>query len=189
MKVKKTTRRVNYQVALSEVAKGQKYGDDVEKTVKRPPRPEMRDEAIEADERRRYLKDGEGNLCITVAPGEELGELHVSLQFEGPKGQHNPCMADQNELLVEGSEWLKKLLIELYGEKAELEVEIAGNPCPKAELPLQIELAAEVLQGRIQIEQAIRQCREVKETVLGKVKVKAGVAQESRLARKITSEP
>jgi hypothetical protein len=185
MKITNTGNSIYYPVNLSG---GQRYGPDVALINGHPQKPELKDPEIEADESRRYLKPGEGNLCITVAPGERLGELDVSLQFEGPKGQHNPCMADQNELLVEGSGWLRRFLGEMFGENAQLEIEIEGNPCPKADLALQIELASEVLQGRLDVENAIRQCREVKETVLGKVKVKAGVAQESQLARKITSE-
>jgi len=112
-----------------------------------PEGPKMVDETIKADEVRMPLNKDEGNLCIGVRAGNsQIGELYVNVQFEGPKGQADLCMAGQNDLFLHSSEWLKEIFSQFPDN---WEVDIEAEPCPKTKIKLQIDQAAQVLEGNL----------------------------------------
>ena len=106
---------------------------------------EMPNRSLEADDLRNRLKDNEGWLCVGVQPGSELGEVYVNVQFEGPKGKYDVCMAGQNHVLTTAASWLEEAIGELGGE---YDVAIESEPCPKATVPVAIETTARILERR-----------------------------------------
>jgi hypothetical protein len=114
--------------------------------------PGMVDKKIEADEERMKLVPGEGNICIGIQPGDQLGELYINVQYEGPKGMTDLCMKGQNNLLVTASDWLKDIFSEFDGD---WDVTVEGVPCPKTSLNLAINEATHVLDNSLDLESAL----------------------------------
>jgi len=107
------------------------------------------DRRIEDKRLRERLKEDEGNISITVLPGERLGELSINVQFEGKSGAHEICLQEQDDLLQHTAEWLSEILSD-FG--CDFEAEIEALPCPHAEARLRIDLAAKRLAGEVVIE-------------------------------------
>ena len=124
-----------------ELTQKEKNAKDVHYFKGKLPGPDMVNREIEGDNARRGLKDKEGHLCVSVQPGNELGELHVSVQFEGPKGKYDLCMEGQNDLLLKSGEWLKEILSNF---DLDWDVTIEAQPCPKASVELNINGAAKI---------------------------------------------
>src|ERR1017187_8437528 len=68
------------------------------------------DARIENPVLRVSLGKNEGNISITVLPGEHLGELSINVQFEGKSGEHEICLKEQDTLLQEAADWLNEIL-------------------------------------------------------------------------------
>jgi hypothetical protein len=107
-------------------------------TEKPPPAvTQMVDHEIEKHEFRENLASGEGQLCITVEPGDdELGQISVGVQFEGQIGAYNKCVEQQQLELEHAAAWLEAFFDQLGGD---FEVSVAAVPCPKATDPLKLE--------------------------------------------------
>lgn len=100
-----------------------------------PPDPGLKNLEYERDDVRRGLDKDKANICINVKPGDTLGELYVCVQYEGPKGQHDLCLAGQNELAAGVGDWLR----ELFGDtETTWNVIIETIPCKKADEPYRI---------------------------------------------------
>lgn len=129
-----------------------------------PKGPKMLDKTIKADEVRMPLNKDEGNLCIGVRGGSnQIGEIYVNVQFEGPKNQADICMAGQNELFLQSSDWLK----EIFGEfQANWEATIEAEPCPKTAIKLKIEQATQVLEGNLTLEKALSETKHEENVVI-----------------------
>lgn len=108
------------------------------------PRPEMVDLAIEDPKERIRIPDGEGNLAISIQPGKGLGEIYLNVQFEGPYGQYDFCLAGHNNLLLQTSQWLHEFLGELA---ADFDVELTSEPCPYPEQRVALVETIHRLQG------------------------------------------
>ena len=114
-----------------------------------PPGPDLVDYDIQDGPKRLRLKKGEGLISIAVQAGDAaIGDLYVNIQYEGPKGQPDLCMAGQNALLESASEWLHRLLEELAPEDGGWNLRIDAQPCPKATVGLRLDRAVQRLEGR-----------------------------------------
>lgn len=132
------------------------------------PGPRLRDETIESRTyRSKYTSPGEGMICISVEPGDELGQIVVNIQFEGPAGQHDQCIRQQNGILKEASE----VLAEFFGEMgADFQVRIGSVPCPDAMEKINLAAVVNRLEGRV--EDAVR--HDLKREVPINIQQKAG---------------
>jgi hypothetical protein len=95
-----------------------------------PPPTTTKDPVIESDSHRRDLVMGEGDLSVIVEAGDELGDIRVGIQFEGPKGCHEHCLTKQNEVLQDGMAWLHEIFGQFDGD---WRVHIISSPCPKGD--------------------------------------------------------
>lgn len=107
------------------------------------PTPELIDRAIEDREERRQIPANGGLISITVLPGDEVGQLAVNVQFEGPYGDYDLCLENQGDLLKAASTWLGELLKELGGE---FDIRIVAKPCPNTDKRLPLKHAAALLE-------------------------------------------
>jgi hypothetical protein len=106
--------------------------------------PELVDKRIENEVLRMRLPKDEGNISITVMPGERLGQMSVNIQFEGKSGEREFCLKEQDTLLQHAADWLNDILSD-FG--CDFKARIESLPCPHAEARLQIDLAARRLEG------------------------------------------
>jgi hypothetical protein len=106
--------------------------------------PELVDRRIEGKALRMMLEKDEGNISITVLPGDQLGQLSVNVQFEGKSGEHDICLQEQDALLQHAAEWLDEILSD-FG--CNFRAQIESLPCPHTAIRLQIDLAARRLAG------------------------------------------
>lgn len=90
----------------------------------------LKDAEIEKDAYRLLLGNGEGDISILVRAGEELGEIHVAVQYEGEKGAWNQCLARQGALLSDVQKWLTEIYAAFPGE---FQMDIVSEPCPKGD--------------------------------------------------------
>jgi hypothetical protein len=133
------------------------------------PGPNMTNLEIEDPARRAKLKPEEGDICVSVMPGDDrIGDVRVNLQFEGKKGAHDLCMLGHNDLLEQTSGILKELFDDLGGE---WEVTLGSKPCPAAKVPVRLEVAAVALERGVSAAQTIKQ--QVSPTVAREHKVEA----------------
>jgi hypothetical protein len=102
------------------------------------------DRDIEHTSLREGLPIDEGNISITVLPGERIGELSANIQFEGKSGEREICLKEQDELLQYATEWLSDIL---SGFGMEFHAEIEASPCPHAAARIRVDLAARRLEG------------------------------------------
>src|SRR6185436_144590 len=72
--------------------------------------PGIVDRRIEDKVLRMTLEKDEGNISITVLPGDQLGQLSINVQFEGKSGEHDICLKEQDALLQHAAEWLDEIL-------------------------------------------------------------------------------
>lgn len=98
-----------------------------------PPQPLLKDTEIESDTYRLGLLDNEGDISVVVEAGDELGQIRVSLQFEGPKGKYNACLSKQGELLENARQWIEEIYKPFKGEFV---MDMISNPCPKGDSSL-----------------------------------------------------
>jgi hypothetical protein len=95
------------------------------------PVPEiLKDDAIEKFTHREHFQDGEGDISILLEAGDELGQIRIGLQFEGPVGRHQQCLGEQGKLLREGSVWLREILSQF---ETDWEMSIASAPCKEGD--------------------------------------------------------
>jgi hypothetical protein len=114
-----------------------------------PPGPDLVDYDIQDGPARLRLKENEGLISIAVQAGDSaIGDLYVNIQYEGPKGQPDLCMAGQNALLENAGDWLHKLLEELAPEDGGWRLRIDAQPCPKAKVALRLDRAVQRLENR-----------------------------------------
>lgn len=119
-----------------------------------PPGPDLVDYEIQDERFRERLDEREGWISIAVCPGEEkIGELYVNVQFEGPRGDPDRCMGEQNMLLQEASVWLKEFLEKMSPEGAKWNLRFDAQPCPKSTVALAIDEVVNVLDPSHFIEQ------------------------------------
>lgn len=90
----------------------------------------LKDAEIESERYRLALLDGEGDISIIVAAGDELGDIRVGVQFEGEKGKYDQCLARQGELLDDVLRWLQELYAKFPGR---FEMDVVSQPCPKGD--------------------------------------------------------
>jgi len=108
------------------------------------PGPDMVNKEIESVEYRENLEIGEADICVRIKPGKQLGEIYVNVQFEGKRGEYDWCQMHQNELLLETSKHLKKIIGKLF---VNTNISIEGKPCPKAKIPMSIQTASEIFEN------------------------------------------
>ena len=101
--------------------------------------PDMCDHQEEKLEARLKLGSGEGVVILQVAPGTALGEMYVSVQYEGPPSKDGKdrerCLTGHNEIAEHVNAWLQ----DLFGDAAaKLKVTIDTSPCPKVADPRRI---------------------------------------------------
>lgn len=106
--------------------------------------PDLIDRDIEDGSVRSKLDKDQGNIAITVLPGENLGQLSVNVQFEGKSGEREICLQEQDKLLQEAAVWLEDILSD-FG--CDFKADIEALPCPHAVARLQIGLATKRLMG------------------------------------------
>ena len=113
--------------------------------------PKVHDEELETRDSRKMLQGKEGKICLGVYAGEQLGELYISVQFEGPvdtgKGEPDLCIDGQNSLLEAASEWIAEVLGTL---DADFDGIIEAQPCPKATKQLAIVKVVRMLESAVQ---------------------------------------
>jgi hypothetical protein len=101
----------------------------------------------------------EGCLVVTIAPGDELGELDVLTQFEGEyfeddQGQYDRCQRGQNRVLLRNMDDLRQILEDLGGT-GEFTADYIARPCKHARVPVAVEMADKVLTRKTDVETAI----------------------------------
>jgi hypothetical protein len=116
------------------------------------PADDLIDQVIEDEKVRIKLDRDEGNISVTILPGDRLGDLCVNVQFEGKSGERELCLQEQDMLLQHASEWLADLLDE-FG--CDFEASFDARPCPHAAARLQIDRAARLLTREHAIEHKI----------------------------------
>jgi len=122
---------------VEETNAGVEYVADTQLTA-----PDLVDNRIEDKALRMTLQKDEGNISITVLPGEQLGQFSVNVQFEGKSGEHEICLKEQDTLLQYAADWLGEILSD-FG--CDFKAQIEALPCPHAEARLQLDLAAKRL--------------------------------------------
>lgn len=115
-------------------------------------KPEMVNRAIEDPEVRSKIPPEEGNICVSIQPGDELGQLSFNVQFEGRRGDYDFCLNEHNTLLLHVAEWVKDLFGEL---DADFDVTIESKPCPKTEQRIAIDVASRLLEGHLHLVKAL----------------------------------
>ncbi len=133
---------------------------DVHESTASLPRAELVDHEIEAHCYRKGFEADEGVFCVTIQPGDELGQLHVNVQFEGPIHNYEFCMDNQNDVLLNVAEWLRDFLVGEEGLGGDFVVDLDGAPCPEAEQRLVVDLAARVISRELEVvsaKEAMRQ--------------------------------
>ena len=106
---------------------------------------DLADHDIEKPENRESYPEDQGQICLSIRPGTQLGQLYLNVQFEAKTGSSERCMQGQNEYLKNTAEWLKEILTELGGH---WDIALDGLPCPKTPaIPIKLAEAAGVLQG------------------------------------------
>jgi hypothetical protein len=104
------------------------------------------DERIENHGLRNLLPDGEGFIEISVSPGaSRIGEVHVTVQFEGKVGEPEACGRQHSFTFGQVSQWLNELFCDVISPEAEFETVIAAAPCPKVPFLLDVDRALSVL--------------------------------------------
>lgn len=129
------------------------------------PGPDLRDRRLESHEHRRTFQEGDGDISIVVEAGDELGDIKVCFQYEGQIANYRGCVAGQNELLRDGSEYLADILGEF---ETDWDAEVVSAPCPKADTPLEVRAAFDRLR---RIETQAQNSAALAATVETKVKV------------------
>ena len=121
----------------------------------RPPR-DLADRALEnRATRQTKINDAEakapgaalGILCVTIEPGDELGELYLNTQFEARPGDYEGCQAGQNELAKAGAGWLRDLIQRIAPAGAEWTIDIHSEKCKEAQTEPPVETLIRVLEG------------------------------------------
>jgi hypothetical protein len=119
--------------------------------------PALKNLEIECDSVRLALRHDneqrEANICITIQPGEQLGQLRICTQYEGKKGETESCLNGQNDLAMKVSEWLEDLLGDATEE---WDVVIDAEPCPKAVSRYRIVEAARRMESKQEQHQEVR---------------------------------
>jgi hypothetical protein len=112
----------------------------------------QRDEYFESSEYREGLRDGEGVVSILVTAGDAIGEISITVQYEGQKGQHELCLQRQGDVLNTTCDWMKNILSEF---ETDWEVDLTTAACPKGDTRLlRISQAIERLTG-VQVQPAV----------------------------------
>lgn len=106
--------------------------------------PELVNREIEDANVRAQIPVGQGKISVTIQPGDELGDISLNVQFEGTRGAYDFCLKNHNELLFHVSEWMKEFLENL---DADFDITIESKPCPKTANRVELDLAAQILQG------------------------------------------
>jgi hypothetical protein len=134
----------------NEIADADKKKTDITYQVGRLGGPDLHDVNLESHEIRRNLKGREGWICLGVRAGEELGDISIAIQFEGPTdrghGEPDLCIDGQNRLLEAASGWIAEVLGSL---EADFDGTIETEPCPKATKPLAIVEAVQRLDSSV----------------------------------------
>jgi len=117
--------------------------------IGRPSGPRAADPTIESRAVRRDLERGDGKICLVIAPGDRLGELHVGAQYEGPidtgHGEPDDCTTGHNALLDHTGAWLGAALERLLAPAVAVKVAVHTTPCPKARVAVDVATACEHL--------------------------------------------
>jgi hypothetical protein len=106
---------------------------------------EVRKDAISDCEASTGLKVG--MMSVSIEPGDELGELFINTQYEAVPGEHDACQRGQNQLLLDGSAWLRELLEKISQPLVDWDVEIYPVPCQQTRVPVPVERAIDVVNG------------------------------------------
>jgi hypothetical protein len=128
----------------------------------KPVRPHLVEPKIANHEyRRAHIKaPEEGLFCVSIEAGEELGELYFNTQFEAQPDEpdaHELCNRGQNRVLIETSDFLKDFLEEISAGGVDWEATIITTPCDKTQLNVDRVLAQNVLEGKVTVEQALKE--------------------------------
>lgn len=84
----------------------------------------------------------EGNLVISILPGDELGEFYVTVQYDGAEGHFGECIQRQGAQLDEIWKQVKGFLENHFGKEFEADIFTAlppgAPPGAVAELPAEL---------------------------------------------------
>lgn len=107
------------------------------------------DREIEDPAKRSVLAPNQGYLSLSVVAGDEqIGDISVSIQFEGPNKQPDACLAGHNVAIEDASAALKGILDRLAPEGTEFSVRFDHLPCPKIPFGIDVQRAVHRLEGR-----------------------------------------
>ncbi|MBN1138316.1 MAG: hypothetical protein JXM73_17135 [Anaerolineae bacterium] len=116
-------------------------------------RPELVNRTIEDRKVRAAIPEGAGRICISIQPGEKLGQMCFNVQFEGRREEGRPELYDftadrHNELLLAVSDWLQSLFGELG---TDFVADLESSPCPETDHRIFLDLAAQVLDRSVSV--------------------------------------
>ena len=93
----------------------------------------IKDETIESRAHRSQFGRGDGDVSIIVTAGDTIGDLTISVQYEGEVEQYDACLRQQDALIQQTAGWLREIL----GEFAtDWNVEMTSVPCPQGDTRL-----------------------------------------------------
>ena len=85
---------------------------------------------------------GEGNLVISILPGDDLGEFYVTVQYDGAEGRFDECIQRQGAQLDEIWKQVKGFIEIHFGKEFEADIFTAlppgAPPAVVAELPVEL---------------------------------------------------
>lgn len=126
-------------------------------------KPELVNREIEDAEVREGIPRGDGKISISIEPGDELGDLSLNVQFEGKRGDYDFCMENHNQLLLHVSEWMNEFLKEL---DSDFEFILESKPCTETTQRVELDLAAQILQGNKSLKQSLSVKNDIKHSVI-----------------------
>ncbi|MBN1516008.1 hypothetical protein JXA32_05520 [Candidatus Sumerlaeota bacterium] len=110
--------------------------------------PIPRKKEIEADSIRGPLESGTGNVCIGISVGDEtIGDIGMTVQFEGPVNAHDECMKGHNKLLVHTSEHLIEILNQMFPD-LDWDGQLESLPCDKTSVKVAVLECMRLLEKR-----------------------------------------
>ena len=93
----------------------------------------IKDSKIESHAYRENFKPGDGDISIIITAGDELGDLRVTVQYEGEIEQYTKCLVQQGELIQQTADWLREIFAGFGGD---WDADVLSAPCDKGDTRL-----------------------------------------------------